>query len=312
MERKWFNAKWCLPVIFAFLFSVLVFNDVHAQQDVKALVKKGQDYIDHCRHKEKESLSTMKKAYQMNPGDFDVVYWTGRAYYENRLFDDAEQMFAEAAKMKPKDIQANAWLGYAYGRIGENIFKRALYMTKSATQIKKVLEMNPNFADAHFSLAIACTYLGWYEKPSGLFRQIAKIFMKTNQEVDNFTAEGLYKKAISINPKSAWYYVQYGWYFLRRNKPADAKKVFDKAIALAGKEIKCGMKDDKAPRAIAVYYEEAKMWDEALKYAKLALQWNPKDLAPEPKYSIKKIISRIAEEKKSSNVAFKDVADELY
>lgn len=299
-----------LYVGFALFLLFLFFNPAFSQ-DHKTLVKKGKDYIDNCRHKEKEALDVMKKAYAMKADDFEVLLWTGRAYYENREFSRAEPLLQQAVKLKPKHIEANAWLAYTYGRIGENLLKRAVYMIKSAQQMRKVMDLAPNYADTYFSLAIACTYLKWYEKPTGLFRQVAKIFMKTEKDIDAFTAEGLFKKSISLNPKNAWYYLQYGWYFLRREKPEDAKRMFEKAVSLAGKDIKCSMKDDKAPRAVALYYEEAKMWDEALKYAGMALQWNPKDLALSPKFSIKRIINRLKEEKSSNKLLLKDVADEL-
>lgn len=300
-----------LVVLMSLLFMVSFDRSQVLAEDYKAFLKKGKDALTNCRHKEKEALSSMKKAYDLAPGEFDTAFWYGRALYENRMYDDAVTKLEQAVKLKPNDVEANAHLAYTYGRIGENIIKRGIYMIKSATQMKKVMEINPNYADAYFSLAIACTYMGWYEKPSGIFRKVAGILMKSEKEIDNFTAEGLFKKSIGLDPKKAWYYGQYGWYFLKRGKPADAKKQFDKAMALGAKDVKCGLKDDSLPRAIAIYYEEAKMWDEALKYANIALQWNAKDLRLNEKFSIKRLLNRLKEEKASNKPLLDNVADEL-
>lgn len=40
-----------------------------------------------------------------------------------------------------------------------------MYILESVQQIRKIIDMAPEFADANFSMAIGCTYLGWYEKP---------------------------------------------------------------------------------------------------------------------------------------------------
>lgn len=298
-------------VLLSFLFSALFVHSFLHAEDYKTHLKKGKDALTVCRHKEKDALSSTKKAYDLAPGEYDTAFWYGRALYENRIYDDAASKFEQAVKLKPKDVEANAHLAYTYGRIGENIIKRGIYMIKSATQMKKVLDMNPNYADAYFSLAIACTYMGWFEKPTGIFRKVAGIILKSEKDVDNFTAEGLFKKTISLDPKKPWYYGQYGWYFLKRGKPADAKKQFDKAMALAQKDVKCGMKEDALPRAIAIYYEEAKMWDEALKHANIALQWNPKDLCLNEKFSIKRLLNRLKQEKASNKPLLDNVADEL-
>jgi len=41
------------------------------------------------------------------------------------------------------------------------------------------------------------------------------------------------------------------------------------------------------------------MWDDALKYAEIALKWNPQDVQLFPKQSIKTLIERIKKEKAS-------------
>lgn len=277
----------------------------------KEYLEKGRDLIENCRHKEAAALELMLLAYKEKPNEFDVIFWTARAFYETREYEKAKDLFEKAVKLKPNDVEAHAYLGYTYGRIGENLLKRAMYMLKSAEEIKKVVAMNPKFSDAYFSLAIACTYLGWYEKPTGVFRKMVQVIFKDEKLVDEFTAEGLFKKAIALDPDDAWYYVQSGWLYLRTDRPKDAQKMFDKAMALAAKDTKCGMKDDTIPRGIAIYYEDAGKFKEGLKYAKTALEWNPKDVAFNPRFNIGKVIDRLEKEVKSGKPLLKNVADEL-
>lgn len=291
------------------LFIFLGYHQIYC--DWEKHMNKGKEYLENCRYKEKEALAEFEKAYQIKPDDFETLYWLGRAYYDNRMYEEAKEKLEKAVELKPKDLKANAYLAYTYGRIGENILKRAAYLVKSANQLRKVMEIDPNFPDAYFSFAVSCIYLGIYEKPTGLYRTIAKIFFKTEEEVEKFNAENLLKKAISLDPNNAWYWVSYGWYYLKREKPLDAKKMFEKALSLAEKDVKCNLKNSSVPRGIAIYYEEAQMWDEALKYARIALQWNPKDLCLDPKFSIKRLISRLEEEKRQNKLLMRNVADEL-
>lgn len=298
--------------IVGLLFCIFLLSGSAISSEWKMYLNKGNDLSENCRHKEKEALEQFKKAYSLNPDDFETNYWLGKGYYDNRMYEEAKEYLEEAVRLRPQDVEANAHLAYNYGRLGEdNFLKRAIYMIKSANQLKKVLDLDHNYPGAYFSLAIACTYLEWYEKPTGLFRQIAKIFFKDEKEVDNFNADSLFKRAISLKPNDAWHYTQYGWYFLKRGKPSEAKKNFDKGMELAEKDIKCKLKNSGVPRAIAIYYEEQMMWDEALKYAKISLQWNLQDLCLEPRLSIKKLILRLEEEKKENKLLLKNVADEL-
>ncbi|MEW5944771.1 MAG: tetratricopeptide repeat protein [bacterium] len=280
-------------------------------EDYRKHLEKGIALSEECRHREEEALAEVEKAYRMNPNDFETRYWYGRTLYDNRRFGEAAGVLESALSQRPDDVKANAYLAYSYGRIGENLLKRTVYMFKSTRQIKKVLDIDPNFADAYFSLAIGCTYLGWYEKPTGVFRQLVKLVLEDEELVDTFSAEALYFKAISLDPDNAWYYVQLGWLYLKQNKPDKARKEFEKAMALAEKDVKCGMKDDTVPRGIAVYYEDAQMFEEGLRYAKTALRWNPEDLCLEPRLSIGRVIDRLEEEVRTGKAIMKDVADEM-
>jgi len=279
--------------------------------DYKVHLEKVKYYEDKCRHKEKAALEEAKKAYELNPKDFEANYWLGRTYYDNRMYKDAKVQLEKTLEMNPDDVETNAHLAYTYGRIGENIVVRTFYMFKSIERINKVISIDPNYADVYNSLAIGCTYLGWYEKPTGVFRKLVQVLFKDEKLVDEFSAEMLYKKAIALDPNDAWYYVQLGWLYLKRDRKEDANKVFQKGEDLASKDIKCGMKDDGILRGIAIYYEEAGMFAEALEYAKTALAWNPKDLCLEPRLSLKKLIERLEKEKKIGKPLLKNVADEM-
>jgi tetratricopeptide (TPR) repeat protein len=301
------------------LFLLLTFCKIAPSQDYKTHLEKGKKYLNQFFHKEKEALAEMKKAYALNPNDFEVLYFLGRAYYDNREYNEAEEYLERAVELKPDHVEVNAYLAYTYGRIGENLIKRAIYIVKAAKQIKKVLNLNPRFADAYNSLAISCIYLGWFGKPTGLFKEMLEIVFGEWKDTPEYKEimkyesipEGCLRMAMKINPKNPWYPTVMGWLYLKTDKKDKAKEEFEKAKNLAEKEIRAGMKNDSVPRAIALYLEEAKMYDEALKYAKIALSWNPKDLCLKPEMSIKRIINRLEEEKKTGKHLLKNISDEL-
>lgn len=302
-----------------FLVSLSFVLNIASSQDYKIYLLNGQKYLTKYYHREKEALSELRKAYKLNPNDFEVLYWLGRACYDNRLYDEAEEYLEKAVELKPNHVEANAYLGYTYGRIGENLIKRAIYIVKAAKQIRKVLELDARFADAYNSLAISCIYLGWFGKPTGLFKEMLEIVFGHWKDTPEYKEimkydcipEGLLRMAMKINPKNPWYPTVLGWMYLKTDKKDKALVEFEKAKNLAEKEVRAGMKNDSVVRGIALYLEEAKMYEEALKYAKIALSWNPKDLCLKPEFSIKRLIARLEEEKKTGKHLLKNVGDEL-
>lgn len=273
-----------------FFGSVFVFaqggkNNTGKTNDIEL----GKKYLLHSYHKQKEALAVFKKAYDQKPDDPERQYWYGRALYENRQFQKAKELLEKAVEKRDNDADVHAFLAYTYGRIGNgNILSQAAFTARAMKQLKKAVAINPNMDGYHIAWGIGFHY----------FKQYGK-------------AEESFKKAMQINPKDAWAYAQLGRVFLAEGKKDDAKKMFEKAKSIAEKDVKGGMKDDSVPRGIALYYEEAGMFNEAVPYAKLALSWNPKDLCLVPAFSIKKLIARLEQEKKTGQKMLKDVGEEL-
>ncbi len=273
-----------------FFGSVFVFaqggkNNTSKTNDIEL----GKKYLLHSYHQQKEALAVFKKAYDQKPDDPERQYWYGRALYENRQFQKAKELLEKAVEKRDNDADAHAFLAYTYGRIGNgNILSQAAFTARAMKQLKKAVSINPNMDGYHIAWGIGFHY----------FKQYGK-------------AEESFKKAMQINPKDAWAYAQLGRVYLAEGKKDDAKKMFEKAKSIAEKDVKGGMKDDSVPRGIALYYEEAGMFNEAAPYAKLALSWNPKDLCLTPAFSIKKLIARLEQEKKTGQKMLKDVGEEL-
>lgn len=282
------QSSWRLA-FFAVLAVMVIARACVFAQDTKSYVEAGKKYLLHSYHKQKEALASFKKAYDIKADDPEIQYWYGRALYENRQFAKAKDILEQAVEKRDNDADTHAFLAYTYGRIGNgNILSQAAYTARAMKQLKKAMSINPNMDGYHIAWGIGFHY----------FKQYGK-------------AEESFKKAMAINPKNAWTYSQLARVYLAEGKKDEAKKLFEKAKSIAEKDVKSGMKDDSVPRGIALYYEEAGMFEEALPYAKLALAWNPKDLSLMPAFSIKKLISRLEQEKKTGNKLIKDVGEEL-
>lgn len=246
-------------------------------QEWKTHLQKAKSYMDDYYHKEPEALKEAALAYKQNPKDFEVVFIYGKALYLLRKFDKAYPLLEQAVKLNPKDPEANAHLAYTYGRLGQGEPMQQLqYQTLAMKYLKTAGKLDPKKGSYHIAWEVGYHFM--------------KMYAAAIKE---------FQTAISLNPDDPWAYLFAGRTYLATGKKEEAKKVFEKAFSLADKRIKNGVKEDAVPRGIAIYYDEFKMWDDALKYAEIALQWNPKDVQLFPKQSIKALIERIKKEKAS-------------
>lgn len=267
-----------------FLSSSLLFA-----QDYKALLKIGKNYLLNNHHGQPQALKALEQAYSFKQDDVEAILWLGRAYYENRMYDKAKPLFEKVVEKSPDNADGHAFLSYTLGRLGEkNLAVQASYKVRAMGHLNKAVKLDPKNHGYYIAWGVGYHFLKLYGK-----------------------AEENFKKAISLNPKDPWCFAQLGRTYLATKKINEAKKMFDKAESVAGQDIKSGMKNDSAMRGVALYYEEFMMWDDALAAAKKALSWNPKDLALSSRYSIKKVITRLEQEKKQNKLLIKNISEEL-
>ncbi len=77
--------------------------------------------------------------------DLELMISMGRALYREGLFEDARQMFAQAAAARPESPEAVASLGYALAQLGDEV--------SACRQIRRALRLDPDFHEARLHLA---------------------------------------------------------------------------------------------------------------------------------------------------------------
>lgn len=233
--------------------------------------------------------TTIEKAYELNPENSDVLYFMSISLYERKRFKEAEPLIEKAVKLDPKNPEKLAHLSFVYGRMGEeNMMEQLSYKSKAIKAINQALKLNPNLEDAYTAWGVGYHYFKNYE-----------------------AAITCFKKSAELNPKRPWALTQMGRTYLVLGKMDEAKKTFDQAIEVAKKDKRKDGIDSRVPRAIALYYEEIEMFEEALKWANLALSWNKKDITTTPEHTIKIVIDRLKEEIKSGKKIPINVNDQL-
>jgi len=271
MRRKKLNS------ILISLSLVLLVSSLLWAGNFRSHLEKGKNYSENYYHKETLALKEFQSAYKIAPQNFEVIYWLGRSYYDNRKYEEALPLLEEAVKISPNHLQAQAHLAYTLGRIGENKgLSQAVYKARALRHLSIAKRLNPKLSDIYHAYGVGWHYLKLYGK-----------------------AEEDFKEGIRVCPPDPWLYAQLGRTYLITKRYNEAEEVFKKAMQIVfSRKPKAGMREDNVPRGIALFYEEVGMWDKALSYAQRALSLNPKDLCLCPEFSIKRLIKRIKEEKR--------------
>lgn len=252
-------------------------------------IQKGKAFFLEYFHKENLALEEFRKAAELKPDDAETLLWLGMALYHNGEFDEALETLKKADGLKKDDFRIHAYLAYTYGRLKKkSALKEPYYKAMSIKEISRALKLNPKCSDCHVAWGIGFDHLGLMEK-----------------------AEESFARAIEANPDYYWPYALQGNVYLKTKRAAKAKELFDKATGMAREQTRNGKMNDELLRGIAMFYEAAGMWDKALETADMALSWNPEDKQLLPRFSIKKLIERIKEEKHTGKTVPYDMADEL-
>ncbi|MBX7158325.1 MAG: tetratricopeptide repeat protein [Verrucomicrobiae bacterium] len=112
--------------------------------NVYALSNLGVVYFQQAKYKEAEA--TLSKAVKYEPNDGFSHSILGIVYYMTQRYDDAINTLTRAVTLDPKDPQTRNYLGIACSQKG--------WLSVAEQEIRKALEINPNYGEAHFNLAV--------------------------------------------------------------------------------------------------------------------------------------------------------------
>ncbi len=119
-------------------------------QFLKAQLKLGTAYMDLGEWDQAEQ--TLKKAVEMDPKAMNALLALGEIYLRQKNDEAAEKVLLQGLAVDDRSAQGHLSLGRAYWSMASKLKDDAQarpHLEKAYEQVKKSLELNPNFAQAH-------------------------------------------------------------------------------------------------------------------------------------------------------------------
>lgn len=156
------------------------------------------------------AISAYQTAYVLTPDDIDIYVNLGSAFYDKEDYQNALSIYRQALEFQPHNAKIHCNLGFLYWGKGDTdeamksyelaikydesydiaynnlgvIYLDDLGRVKKAIELfKKAVEVNPNYALAHFNLARAVTIVGDKVEAAKLY-QMAQDINKITGEID--------------------------------------------------------------------------------------------------------------------------------
>lgn len=156
------------------------------------------------------AISAYQTAYVLTPDDIDIYVNLGSAFYDKEDYQNALSIYRQALEFQPHNAKIHCNLGFLYWGKGDTeealksyelaikyddmydiaynnlgvIYLDDLGRVKKAIELfKKAVEVNPNYALAHFNLARAVTIIGDKVEAAKLY-QMAQDINKITGEID--------------------------------------------------------------------------------------------------------------------------------
>jgi tetratricopeptide (TPR) repeat protein len=181
----------------------------------------------------------IKKAKALSQKTTDKERFFIEANYVRYIERDPEKTFSivqQVTKKYPKDKLFHAWLGVFYRIKGE--------YDKAIEQYNKVLELDPNYGEAHNELGYTYLYKENFEKSLEHFKKYASLNPGDANPIDS-TAEAYflmgrldeaiakYKEVLEIKPDFFLVSLKIGYIYALKENYFEAMKWVDKDIAIA-------------------------------------------------------------------------------
>ncbi len=113
------------------------------------------------------ALELLKRAKELAPDDYKILYTYGIALYKNDELNRAEVLLLEITRIKPDFM-------YAHYNLGNIYYKRKEYK-KALDSFEKAMELAPDKADIYFNIAITLEQLGYSDMASRFYSKCLEL-----------------------------------------------------------------------------------------------------------------------------------------
>jgi serine/threonine protein kinase/tetratricopeptide (TPR) repeat protein/TolB-like protein len=251
-----------------------------------------------------EAIAELRKALELAPNSDEAYRRLGNAYADVGQKDQAIQALRKASDLNPYYwVNQNA-LGTAYFEFGD--YEKALKQFESVTQLE------PDNAAGYDNMGSVYSRMGKYQDSIGAYQKALQIQPYAGTYSNLATAffylkrypEAVerFEKAVEMNPGDETYAGNLADAYRWAGQKDKANATYDKAIALAYKQLQVNPRDANTMGHLALYYAKKGDAAQAKEFIKRARTIDPSDV-----YSlyISAVVDTIANDPKSAIVSLR-------
>jgi len=230
--------------------------------------------------KDSEAVSELKRALQLAPNSDDGYRGLGKAYLALGQKDLALQAYQKAIDLNPYYWVNYNYAGHAYSNLGE--------YDKALAAFQRIIELEPDNTFGYLNAGAIYFQQGRYDQCIPLYQKALQIqphyltysnlgtaffFLKRYAE-----AVPMFEKAVEMNQNDPMLMGNladaYRWY----NQIEKANATYDRAIALAFKQLQVNPRDTSVMDELSLYYAKKGDAVQSLDFIRRARAINPTDV----------------------------------
>lgn len=228
-----------------------------------------------------EAITELKRALELAPNSDDGYRALGKAYLTLGQKEQALQAYQKAVDINPYYwINYNS-IGQAYSQLGE--------YDQSLTALRHVIELEPQNSFGYLNVGAVYFQQGKYEESIPYFQKSLQIQPDDKTYSDLGTAYfylkrysdsvPMFEKAVQMNPNAEEFTGNLADAYRWSGQREKANATYDKAIALALKELAVNPRNSDTMGSLALYYAKKGMPSQALNFIQRARSINKEDVS---------------------------------
>jgi tetratricopeptide (TPR) repeat protein len=222
-----------------------------ARADQKDQIQKAQHQIETGDYA--AAITALQSVVSQEPGSADGHYWLGRAFYENRDFENAVAQGEKAVALDDKNSLYHDWLGRAYG--GQADRDRSFSMARKVKkEFQEAVRLDPTNIAARRDLEEFCLDAPWIVGGSKdearsqvdaiaatdpIEGHLARAVLDKDQGKTDLE-ENEYRQVLNAKPSRIEPYFDVAEFFQRQNRPADMDTAIQAAAAVNPNDARLG------------------------------------------------------------------------
>jgi serine/threonine protein kinase/tetratricopeptide (TPR) repeat protein len=228
-----------------------------------------------------EAVSELKRALQLAPNSDDGYRGLGKAYLSLAQKDLALQAYQRAIELNPY-----YWVNYNYA--GQAYFGLGEY-DKALAAFQRMIELEPNNSFGYLNAGAVYFQQGKYDQCIPFYQKALQIqphYMTYSNLGTAFFylkryAESvpMFEKAVGMNPNDSMIMGNLADSYRWSGRRQEAADTYDKAIALAYKELQVNPRSASAMEYLALYYAKKGDTAHAMEFIQHALSIEPQNIA---------------------------------